>query len=361
MFDYPEGVMSTPEQAPRGRGTGLNPMNRFEEIVYERDEAADPAEEPAPRTRFFKDATRSILVKNDSPDIPFTYSLNPYRGCEHGCSYCYARPYHEYLGLSAGLDFETMIFVKEDAPALLAKELAKPGWEPQCVAMSGVTDCYQPVERRLKVTRGCLEVFADARNPVGIVTKNALVARDADLLAELARWGAARVYISVTTLDPELARRLEPRASRPADRLAAMRTLADAGVPVGVMAAPMILGLNDHELPRILEAAADHGATGAGYVPLRLPYAVKDVFLDWVSQHYPDRRAKVESQIRAIRGGELNDKEFGSRMRGSGVFADHLQALFSVSRKRHGLDRDRAPMEASHFRRPQKGGQLRLL
>jgi DNA repair photolyase len=360
MFDYADGAMSTTDQPPRGRGTGLKPTNRFEEIVYERDEAADPAEEPAAKTRFFKDATRSILVKNDSPDIPFAYSLNPYRGCEHGCSYCYARPYHEYLGLSAGLDFETMIFVKEDAPRLLEKELAKPSWEPQVVAMSGVTDCYQPVERRLEVTRACLRVFADCRNPVGVVTKNALVARDADLLQELARWGCGRVYISVTTLDPELARRLEPRASAPENRLKAMKTLSDAGVPVGVMAAPMILGLNDHELPRILEAAADHGARTAGYVPLRLPYAVKDVFLDWVSNHYPDRRDKVESQIRAIRGGDLNDPSFSGRMRGRGVFADHLQALFQVSLKRYGYDHSRREMDASHFRRP-LGGQLRLL
>ncbi len=352
--------MSTPDLSPRGRGTGLNPVNRFEEIAYERDESADPAEEPAPKTRFFRDATRSILVKNDSPDIPFTWSLNPYRGCEHGCSYCYARPYHEYLGLSAGLDFETMIFVKEDAPALLEKELAKPSWEPMTVAMSGVTDCYQPIERKVEVTRRCLKVFADCRNPVGVVTKNALIARDADVLGELASYRCARVYVSVTTLDPELARRMEPRASSPENRLKAIRTLADAGVPVGVMAAPMILGLNDHELPAILEAAADHGAVDANYVPLRLPYSVKDVFLDWVGRHYPDRRAKVESQVRAVRGGDLNDPGFHSRMRGRGVFADHLQALFQVSRKRYGLDKDRRPMDPSNFRRP-LGGQLRLL
>ena len=350
-----------PQDAPRGRGTALNPANRFEEIAYERDESVDPAEEPAPKTRFFKDATRSLLVKNDSPDIPFTWSLNPYRGCEHGCSYCYARPYHEYLGLSAGLDFETMIFVKEDAPAILEKELAKPSWEPMTVAMSGVTDCYQPVERKLEITRRCLKVFADCRNPVGIVTKNALITRDADVLGELAARRCARVYISVTTLDPELARLMEPRASTPENRLKAIRTLADAGVPVGVMAAPMILGLNDHELPRILEAAADHGAVDAGYVPLRLPHGVKDVFLDWVGRHYPDRRDKVESQIRATRGGELNDPDFHSRMRGRGVFADHLQALFQIARKRYGLDKDRRPMDASNFRRPLPGGQLRLI
>lgn len=347
--------------APQGRGTGLNPANRFEEIALERDVDADPAGFPAPKTRFFKDAARSILSKNDSPDVPFTYSLNPYRGCEHGCSYCYARPNHEYLGLSAGLDFESMIFVKEDAPRLLAEELGKPAWEPQMVAMSGVTDCYQPAERRFELTRRCLEVFADARNPVGVFTKNALITRDLDVLAELARWDCAGVMISITTLDPELARRLEPRASTPENRLRAIQLLTEAGVPVGVSAAPMIPGLNDHELPRILAAAADHGAVSAGYIPLRLPYGVKELFLDWVGRHYPDRRAKVEAQVRSLRGGELNDKEFVSRMKGTGVWAQHLNALFQVSRKRYGLDRERREPDVSHFRSPQRGGQLRLL
>jgi DNA repair photolyase len=361
MFDYTGGVMETPPPAvPHGRGTGLNPANRFEELALERDIDADPAEFPAPKTRFFKDAARSILTKNDSPDVPFTYSINPYRGCEHGCSYCYARPHHEYLGLSAGLDFESMIFVKEDAPELLASELGKPSWEPQLVAMSGVTDCYQPAEKKFGVTRRCLEVFADARNPVGVITKNALVTRDLDVLAELARWDCVGVTLSITTLDPELARRLEPRASSPENRLRAIKLLSSAGVPVGVNAAPMIPGLNDHELPRIFEAAADHGATSGHYIPLRLPYGVKELFLDWVGNHYPDRKAKVESQIRSMRGGELNDKEFGSRMSGVGAFAEHMQALYQVSRRRYGLDRARR-LDVSHFRPPQKGGQLRLL
>ncbi|MDE2490530.1 MAG: PA0069 family radical SAM protein [Elusimicrobia bacterium] len=347
--------------APRGRGTGLNPANRFEEIAYDWDESADPAERPAPKTRFLRDATRTILVRNDSPDVPFSYSLNPYRGCEHGCPYCFARPYHEYLGLSAGLDFETMIFVKEDAPRLLARELAKPSWEPQVVAMSGVTDVYQPVERALKLTRACLEVFADCRNPVALITKNAVVERDLDVLAELARWGAVRVLFSITTLDPELARRLEPRAATPARRLAAMRALSAAGVPTGIMAAPMIPGLNDHELPRLLEAAADAGAETAGYTVLGLPYAVKDVFLDWLARNYPDRRDKVVSQTRSLRDGNLNDPRIAARMRGEGVFADHLESLFRVSCRRWGLNEKRRELSAKDFRRPLTGGQLRLI
>ena len=348
-------------QAPRGRGTALNPTNRFEEISYEWEESADPAEKPAPKTRFFKDNTRSVLVKNDSPDIPFTWSLNPYRGCEHGCVYCYARPYHEYLGLSSGLDFETMIFVKEDAPRLLAEELSKPSWEPEWIALGGVTDCYQPVERRLEVTRRCLQVLADARHPCGLVTKNKLVVRDADVLQELARYGCARVYVSLTTLDRDLARRMEPRASTPADRLEAIKTLAKAGVPVGVMTAPLILGLNDHELPKLLEAAADAGADSAGYVPLRLPHQLGGLFDRWLEENYPDRREKVLNQIRAVRGGNLNDPRFGSRMKGEGIFAEHLAKLFSLTCRRLGLNRRRYPTEAGHFRRPMQGGQLRLI
>jgi DNA repair photolyase len=338
--------------APRGRGTGLNPANRFEEIVREWEESTDPAERPAARTRVFKDASRSILVKNDSPDIPFTWSLNPYRGCEHGCVYCYARPYHEYLGLSSGLDFETMLFAKVDAPALLAAELAKPSWEPEWIALGGVTDCYQPVERKLEITRGCLRVLADARHPCGLVTKNRLVARDVDLFQELARWNCVRVFVSLTTLDPELARTMEPRASSPRDRLLAMRALADAGVPVGVMTAPMILGLNDHELPSLLEAAAEAGADSAGYVPLRLPHQLGGLFEDWLERHAPLRKEKVLSQIRALRGGRLNDPRFSSRM---------LSKLFSLTCRRLGLNRRRYPRETSHFRRPMTGGQLRLL
>ena len=274
---------------------------------------------------------------------------------------CYARPYHEYLGLSSGLDFETKIFVKEDAPRLLAEELAKKTWEPETIALGGVTDVYQPIERKLKVTRGCLEVMADARQPCGLVTKNALVARDIDVFQDLARHAGVRVLISLTTLDGELARRMEPRASTPSARLAAMRELAKAGVQVEVMAAPMILGLNDHEMPGILEAAADAGATTAGYVPLRLPHQLGTLFDDWLAQNYPDRREKVLNQIRSMRGGTLNDPRFGSRMRGEGIFAEHLSKLFALTCARLGLNRrSQPPLERGNFRRP-LGDQLRLI
>src|SRR5262249_49309315 len=240
-----------PDEAPtiRGRGAAENPPNRFERLHYEPDPDADPDERPAPETLFFRDTTRTILATNQSPDVGFEVSVNPYRGCEHGCPYCYARPTHEYLGFSAGLDFETRIMVKEDAPELLRKELAAPKWEPQMIALAGATDAYQPIERRLRLSRRCLEVLAEFRNPVGVVTKNHLVSRDRDLLAELAGFNAAAVYLSITTLDAELARRLEPRASHPDARLQAIRELSDAGVPTGVLVAPIIPGLNDHETP----------------------------------------------------------------------------------------------------------------
>lgn len=274
---------------------------------------------------------------------------------------CYARPYHEYLGLSSGLDFETMIFVKEDAPQLLAAELAKKSWEPETIALGGVTDCYQPIERKLKVTRGCLEVMADARQPCGLVTKNALVTRDIDVFQELTRHAGVRVMMSLTTLDAELARRMEPRASAPSARLAAMKELTKAGVQVGVMTAPMILGLNDHEMPALLEAAADAGATMAGYVPLRLPHQLGPLFDDWLANNYPDRRAKVLNQIKSMRGGELNDPRFGTRMRGEGIFAEHLSKLFALTCARLGLNRrSQPPLERGNFRRP-LGDQLRLI
>ncbi|MDD5302201.1 MAG: PA0069 family radical SAM protein [Elusimicrobia bacterium] len=348
-------------EAPRGRGTSLNPTNRFEELAYEWEESADPAEKPAPKTRFYRDTAKSILVRNDSPDIPFTWSLNPYRGCEHGCVYCYARPYHEYLGLSSGLDFETKIFVKEDAPKLLAAELSKKTWEAETIALGGVTDVYQPIERKLKVTRGCLSVMADARQPCGLVTKNALVTRDIDVFQELTRHAGVRVIISLTTLDPELARRMEPRASAPSARLSAMRELSKAGVRVGVMTAPMILGLNDHEMPGLLEAAAEAGASTAGYVPLRLPHQLGALFDDWLATNYPDRREKVLNQIKSTRGGELNDPRFGTRMRGEGIFAEHLARLFALTCRRLGLNQGgRMELERGNFRRP-LGDQLRLL
>lgn len=338
--------------SPRGRGAADNPPNRFLPLVRVPDPDHDPAEDPAPTTQFFHDNTKSVFAKNDSPDIPFTLSLNPYRGCEHGCSYCFARPTHEYLGFSAGLDFETRILVKDNAPDLVRKELLNPRWKPQPVALGTVTDVYQPVERRLQLTRRCLQVFAEFRNPVGLVTKNALVTRDADVLAELATYDAAGVFVSVTTLDADLARRMEPRASTPSARLRAVETLRRAGVPVAVMVAPVIPGLTDHEAPAILRAAADAGAITAYYVVLRLPFAVKDVFADWLARHHPDRADKVLGRIRDLRGGKLNDSRFGVRMRGEGKWAETFNRLFHVTRKKVGLTAPMAILSTAHFRRP---------
>jgi len=275
---------------------------------------------------------------------------------------CYARPTHEYLGFSAGLDFERRIMVKEDAPALLRRELAAPRWEPQEVSLSGNTDCYQPVERRLGITRRCLEVLAEFRNPVSTITKSTLVTRDADLFAELARDGAAHVFLSVTTLDPELARRMEPRAARPERRLEAMATLARAGVPVGVMIGPVIPGLNDAEIPRILEAAARAGAQSASWVLLRLPKPVDELFARWLEEHYPERRARVLGRIRDTRGGRLSDSTFGRRQRGAGEYAEQIAALFAAAARKHGLDARLPPLSADAFRRPARAGeQLRLI
>lgn len=338
-----------------GRGAAHNPGNRFTPIHTETPEWTDP-DDPSPSTLFFRDDTKSIFSTNDSPDLPFRYSFNPYRGCEHGCVYCYARPTHEYLSFSCGLDFETKIMVKEDAPELLRKEMTKPKWLPQFVAVSGVTDCYQPVERRLQITRKCLEVFADFRNPVGIVTKNALVARDIDLLSRLAKHDGTIVFLSVTTLDRTLASKLEPRASAPDARLRAIEQLAQAGIPVGVMVAPIIPGLNDHEAPKILKAAAEAGARFASYVVLRLPYQVKELFVTWLAQHYPEKKSKVLQRILELRGGKLNQSEFGLRMKGEGVWADLFKQQFQLHRQRVGMDAYAATLDPSHFRVPGREG-----
>ena len=348
-----------------GRGAHTNPPNRFAPLLLTPDPdnpdafSADPADRPHARTQFFVDGTESLLTKNDSPDIPFTVGLNPYRGCEHGCAYCFARPYHEYLGWSSGLDFETKIMVKTRAPELLRRELSSPKWEPQSIAMSGVTDCYQPAERHFRVTRGCLEVCAEFRQPISIVTKNALVTRDRDLLAELARHRATAVYVSITTLDPDLAGQLEPRASRPAARLRAIRELTAAGIPVGVMVAPVLPGLTDHEMPAILAAAAAAGATRAGYIILRLPHAVKDVFLQWLDDHAPTKNARILDRLRQLRGGQLNVSEWGTRLRGEGLFADQIRDLFRATTRRAGLNEERHPLATAAFRRP-GGEQLSL-
>ena len=337
---------------PHGRGAANNPSNRFEHITLERDADWNPEEDPALTTQFLRDRSTTLINYNDSPDIGFEASLNPYRGCEHGCIYCYARPTHEYLGFSAGLDFESRIMVKEHAPELLRRELSSPKWKPQVIAMSGVTDCYQPVERRLKLTRRCLEVLAEFRNPVGIVTKNHLVTRDLDLLGELAKHHAVMVFISVTTLDAGFARKLEPRASLPKHRLAAIETLSRAGVPVGVMVAPIIPALTDHEMPAILSAAAQAGAQGAGYVVLRLPHGLGPLFEEWLARHFPDRKEKVLNRVRALRGGRINDPSFGTRMTGEGVFADQLRDLFAMASRKAGLTRSIPSLSTAAFRVP---------
>jgi DNA repair photolyase len=351
--------MSDHQGRPHGRGTAANPPNRFEPIWYVRDPACTDPEDPAPGTQLLKDTSRSIVTTNNSPDVGFDVSINPYRGCEHGCVYCYARPTHEYLGFSAGLDFETKILVKEDAPDLLRRTLASPRWQPQPVAMSGVTDPYQPVERRLQLTRRCLEVLLEFRNPVTIITKSWLVTRDLDLLGELARYQAAAVYLSVTTLDGDLARLLEPRAAQPARRLAAIEALARAGVPVGVLVAPVIPGLTDHEMPAILAAAAQAGARFAGYGVVRLPYSVASLFEDWLTQHMPGKKAKILKRIQAMRDGGLNDTRFGARMRGEGFFAQQLAALFRLARRKAGIRSGGPQLSTAAFRRP-AGTQMSL-
>jgi DNA repair photolyase len=325
----------------------------------ERDAEWDPAQDPAPKTHFYRDLSQSLITYNNSPDIPFTASINPYRGCEHGCSYCYARPYHEYLGFSAGLDFESKIMVKENAPELLRRELSSRKWKPQQLAMSGVTDCYQPIERRLELTRRCLTVLAEFRNPVSIVTKNHLVTRDLDLLRELAAHHAAQVHLSINSLDGDLARKLEPRAASPRQRLAAVEALARAGVPVGVLVAPVIPALNDHELPAVLQAAKDAGAGWAGTEILRLPLTVAPIFDHWLERNVPEKREKILGRIRAIRGGKLNDPRFGTRMSGEGIFAEQISRMFHVARRKVGLAEDGPELSTADFRRPE-GAQMRL-
>jgi DNA repair photolyase len=343
-----------PERPPpqRGRGAPINPPNRFEPLSYSRDPEWNSLEDPALETQFFKDTSRSIITYNDSPDVGFDASINPYRGCEHGCIYCYARPTHEYLGFSAGLDFESKILVKEDAPELLRRELSSPRWKPQVLAISGVTDSYQPIERRLQLTRRCLQVLAEFRNPVVIITKNHLVTRDVDVLGELARYEAVRVFLSVTTLDGSLSRVMEPRASHPTRRLAAIEALSRAGVQTGVLVAPVIPGLTDHELPSILAAAVQAGAKVAGYVTLRLPHGVGPLFEQWLGQHFPDRKDKVLHRIRAIRGGKLNDPRFNSRMRGEGIFAEQIRSLFALACRKAGIDGRGPALSTAAFRLP---------
>ncbi|WP_440999149.1 PA0069 family radical SAM protein [Fodinibius sp. SL11] len=339
----------------RGRGASDNPANRFEGkyVDYELDE--ETGEKPAQDTKLMADDSKEILSKNDSPDIPFTYGLNPYRGCEHGCIYCYARPTHEFLGFSAGLDFESRIMVKYDAAEKLRSRFASQKWNPEPITLSGVTDPYQPIERELEITRSCLEVFAEARNPVGIITKNYLVTRDIDLLSELSEYNAVHVTLSITTLNRDLARVMEPRTSQPNRRLKAIEKLAGNGISVGVNVAPIIPGLTDHECPQILEQAREAGATHASYTIVRLPYGVKDLFKEWLEQHFPDRKEKVLNRIRDIRSGKLNKSEFGERFHGEGNYASQIRNMFNIHVEKLAMNKKERGLSTQHFRRPQKG------
>src|SRR6266508_4140615 len=327
----------------RGRGASWSPANRFEKLHVDLTDIdfvdVDPATDEQPRrpTQYFRDGTKSIITQNNSPDVGFETSLNPYRGCEHGCIYCYARPTHEYLGFSAGLDFESKIMVKTSASELLRTELESPRWQPQTLILSGITDPYQPIERTLRITRGCLEVLAEFRNPVAIITKNRLVTRDVDILSELAACNAVAVNISVTTLDANLQRVLEPRTSSPQARLDAIRQLRSAGIPTGVMVAPIIPGLTDHEVPNILDACAKAGAQFSGYTIIRLPWAVAPLFEHWLEEHFPDRKEKVLRRIRHLRGNRMNNSQWHTRMTGEGIFAEQIASLFQIGCHRAGI------------------------
>lgn len=341
-------------------GTRSVKANRFTETGWEYDDEVPPEERGDPKVSLIPDASASILSTNESPDIPFDVSINPYRGCEHGCAYCFARPTHEFLGYNAGIDFETKILFKRDAAVLLREAMAKPGWVPKRIQMSGVTDPYQPVERKLKITRGILEVLAEARNPVTIITKNHLVTRDIDLLSELAAVDAVSVFVSVTSLDPALTGILEPRTSRPARRLQAIEALAKAGIRTGVMVAPVIPALNDHEMPAILKAAAEAGARHATYSLLRLPYSLKELMEEWLRTHLPDRADKVLNRIRMYRDGDLNSNTFGERFKGTGPIAEQVRDLFRIHNARNGLSNERYELNTKAFVRPGPHGQKSL-
>lgn len=350
-----------------GRGAAIQPDNPylstqqvddFEQIEGDEEFFAALGRPP---TVYLDDESQSIVATNSSPDVGFNFSVNPYRGCQHGCSYCYARPGHEYLGFSAGIDFETKILVKRRAPELFREFLARPQWRPETIMFSGVTDCYQPIERELRLTRGCLEVAAECCQPVSVITKNALITRDLDVLQELAAHRAVRVALSVTSLDADLARVMEPRTSSPAARLRAIAELSAAGVDVMVMAAPIIPGLNDSEVPAILKACREAGARHADFVLLRLPTTVAPVFLDWLRRHRPNHAAKVESFVRAARGGELYKAAWRERQRGTGVFAEQITQTFKVFANRYGLGGRAEPLNGEAFRPPMPTSGQRLL
>jgi DNA repair photolyase len=347
----------------KGRGATLNPQNRYEKNTrVEVDDGWDLLEEELPplKTTVTIQQSRTIISRNDSPDIPYGQSINPYQGCEHGCIYCYARPSHAYLDLSPGVDFETKLFAKPNAAQMLREELAHPKYKCSLIVLGSNTDPYQPIEREWKVTRKILEVLLDCKHPVAIITKAARVEDDIDILSELAKYNLVRVNCSVTTLDHELARRLEPRATAPKRRLQAIENLANANIPVGVMAAPMIPALNDCDMEAILEAASNAGATTAGYTVVRLAYELKELFRDWLKQHYPLKAEHVMSIIQQMRGGKDYDSTFGQRMHGTGNFAELLEQRFQIACQRFGLNRERIPLATEHFQPPSLNGQMKL-
>jgi DNA repair photolyase len=368
-FSYRDALPNGPAHR---RGAGINPGNRFETVRLhvlgeELDrqwidrQNEDGSSNRVERQVFFDRTQRIINQVSKTADVPFDWTLNPYRGCEHGCVYCFARPYHEYLGFSCGLDFETKLMAKPDAPNLLKQELASLKWKPEPIVMSAITDIYQPIEHKMRIARQCLEVLADCGQPVTTMTKSALVLRDTDLWSRLADMNAGRVTITLVTLDSDLAQKLEPRASSPAARLRTIRELAAAGVPISVNIAPIIPGLTDTELPRILEAVAEAGARRAAWVLLRLPYQLKEVFLDWLKRSvHPDRARKVESLLRQARGGKLYQASYPHRRRGRGPIVEQLAQVFDVFTRKYGLNRDIRPLSTAHFRRPETGGQMGL-
>lgn len=340
----------------KGRGAQINPVNRFEKISLDYDEFSpdiyEDEEIPEQKlpTIFLKDESKSIIAKNDSYDVGFSYSINPYRGCEHGCVYCYARPTHEYLGFSSGIDFETKIMVKENASQLLEETFKKRSYKPDLIVLSGNTDCYQPIEKKLKLTRGILQTCLNYRNPVSIITKNALVTRDIDILKQLAELNLTSVTLSITSLNNDLISKLEPRTSRPERKLKAIEELVKNNIPVGINIAPVIPGLNDEEIPQILKEASARGATSAGHIMLRLPYAIKDLFVDWLNKHYPGKAGKIINRIMDVRGGKLSSSEWGKRFTGEGEIAEAIHNLFHISCEKYGLNKTHVKLTTSLFR-----------
>jgi DNA repair photolyase len=357
------GKLTSLPQLERGRGARSNPAHRFthEARNFLDDGWESLAELPPLKTEIFTETPKSIISRNDSPDISFDRSINPYRGCEHGCTYCYARPAHAYMGLSPGLDFESKLFIKPNAAALLREELTATNYVPRTIALGANTDPYQPIEKQYRISRGVLEVLAEFNHPVGIVTKNAMVTRDIDLLEPMAKLGLVKVALSITTLDGKLARAMEPRASTPAKRLAAIEALAKAGIPTVVMLGPIIPGLNDHEIENILKAARMAGATEAGYTMLRLPHEVKGIFKDWLEKQYPDRYGKVMSQVKEVRGGRESSAQFGERMTGSGPVAWTIGRRFQLASQRLGLNASRVKLRIDLFAKPPMVGEQMAL